>query len=62
MGSTYYSKRLFIALNGVYQRAPRIRAKSYATKEAADAYAALKGIKNYSVEQKGKKFIILQKK
>jgi len=57
MSSIFYSKRLFELKRF---RGPRVRPKTFKTEEAAKHYAAEKGIKKFTIEQKGKKFIIVQ--
>ena len=60
MGSTFYSKRLIRKeKRGIHQkRMPRIRPKTFETRELAKAHAERKGLKDYTILPKGKKFVI----
>lgn len=61
MGSVYFSKRLARDRDGVFQRAHRVRPKTFRSEDKAKAYAELKEMKGYGIEAQGKKFIITQK-
>ncbi|MBW3020980.1 hypothetical protein KY334_06810 [Candidatus Woesearchaeota archaeon] len=58
MASTFYSKRLFEKKR--FRGARESRPKTFRTVESAETYAKENGIKKFTVEPKGKKFVVLQ--
>jgi len=55
MSSIFFSKRLHLKKKS---RGERVRPKTFESEEKAKAYAKEKGIEKFSVEQKGKKFVV----
>jgi NAD(P)H-hydrate repair Nnr-like enzyme with NAD(P)H-hydrate dehydratase domain len=56
MASLLYSKRM-IKYSG--PRGARSRPRTFRTEEQAKAYAVLKGVKDYTIAHKRKKFVML---
>jgi len=58
MSSEFYHKRLFEKKR---VRGERVRPKSFKTEDSAKDYAMKNSIEKYMIEQKGKKFFVVQK-
>lgn len=57
MSTRFFSKRLEFRKKS---RGERVRPKTFKTEERAKEYAKEKSIDKFKVEQKGKKFVIVQ--